>query len=885
MTYKRLLKLIVIALALPLTVLLPTGARFAAAAPTVSASIEPQQGTAQDIFAIEVTVKEIPKSQLTEPVFDSSPNFRIEPSGTSSSLQIINGKQSQSFTYTFLVYPQSSLKPGTYQLPSGRIAINNRLLQLNSLSVEIVSAESVSPQHSSSSGQNVSFTQHVDLLEPYVGQQITYRAEIASDSSLSRGTLSKPDISGFWREQVRDGKPKQRRRGNLTIQSIVEVLVPTQSGVLTIPERILEAKLQRPRQRSRRLGFGRSPFDDSFFQGWPFITDELVTKRFLAPALTVNVKPLPPAPASEQDYIPVGKVTLLSKLTKHKLTQGESLTMKIKLSGDGNLRPLELPTSHLQSKKEFRVYVDKPKLSTSVRGDKILYTKVFKLALVALQSGKLEVPVFRILTFDPENHEYVYLETPQDFIDVLPDKSENQLVISGVQSEPRESLKPEDTKQEVQIINEDILPQHLGPNTYLPRRSWPQHQILLFLLVVPLCAIVCRILLNKRLTEASKPELAAQKKAGPKAIAALGSLNQECSIEDVRKTITSYLSEKFIISADTLTSNELARVLGDRLKDYGLIQEVAALLDELERLVYSGSQTSAPGETKVFIKKAEELILRLERSAKCPRLRFRGISKIFLALCILSCSQQLITDPTPFVVNGNSLYEQGKFIEAAAEYEKAISLGANNGHLYYNLGNSYFRMARWGEAIACYRQALIELPRNPDLRSNLELARKHTVDSLPADTHALGQISSRLLYPKTFFSTHELTIALVALYFLCWLIVALQPLLASASVSRYLVFFSGGLSLLLLVLVFFVRINARGAPEFAFQGSYGSLGVGVITSDVVNVSSGDSDQFQIIFVLHEGTEVDIGSKRKGWVQILLPDKRSGWVRQEHILEI
>lgn len=885
MTYKHLLRLIIIALTLPLMVLLPTGSRFAAAAPTVSASIEPQQGTVQDIFVIEVTVKEIPESQLTEPVFDPSPNFRIERSGTSSSLQIVNGKQSQSFTYSFLVYPQSSLNPGTYQLPLGRIAINNRLLQLNSLSVEIVSAEAVSSPHSSSSGQHVSFTQHVDLLEPYVGQQITYRAEIAADSSLSRGTLSKLDISGFWREQIRDGEPKQRRRGNLTVQSIVEVLVPTQSGVLTIPERILEAKLQRPRERQRRLGFGRSPFDDSFFQGWPFITDDLVTKRYVAPALTVNVKPLPPAPASEQDYIPVGKITLLSKLTKHKLSQGESLTMKIKLSGDGNLRPLELSTSHLQSKKEFRVYVDKPNLSTSVRGDKILYTKVFKLALVALQSGKLEVPVFRILTFDPERREYVHLETPQDFIDVLPDTSENQLIISGIQSEPHENLKPEDAKQEVQIINEDILPQHLGPSTYLPRSSWPPHQILLFLLVVPLCAIVCRILLSKRLTEASKPELAAQKKAGQKALAALGALDQECSLEEVRKTITSYLSDKFIISADTLTPRELASALGDRVKDYGLIQEVAALLNELERLVYSGLQTSAPGETKVIIKKAEELILRLEHSAKSHRLRFRSISKIFLTLCILSCSQQPTTDPTPFVVNGNSLYEQGKFIEAAAEYEKAISSGANNGHLYYNLGNSYFRMAQWGKAIACYRQALIELPRNPDLRSNLELARKHTVDSLPADTQALGQISSWLLHPKTFFSAQELTIALVALYFLFWLIVALQPLFAAAPISRYLLFSSGGISLLLLILLFFVRINARGTPEFALQGSYRSLGVGVITSDEVNVSSGDSDQFQIIFVLHQGTEVDIGNKRKGWVQILLPDKRSGWVRQEHIWEI
>src|SRR6185436_11225451 len=71
----------------------------------------------------------------------------------------------------------------------------------------------------------------------------------------------------------------------------------------------------------------------------------------------------------------------------------------------------------------------------------------------------------------------------------------------------------------------------------------------------------------------------------------------------------------------------------------------------------------------------------------------------------------------------NKLYEQGKFVEAAAGYEKLVLGGQSSAPIYYNLGNAYFKSGQIGRAIRAYRQAERLTPRDPDLRANLQFAR------------------------------------------------------------------------------------------------------------------------------------------------------------------
>src|SRR5689334_12086188 len=53
----------------------------------------------------------------------------------------------------------------------------------------------------------------------------------------------------------------------------------------------------------------------------------------------------------------------------------------------------------------------------------------------------------------------------------------------------------------------------------------------------------------------------------------------------------------------------------------------------------------------------------------------------------------------------NKLYEQGKYADAAAAYQKLIQSGSTSAAVYYNLGNSFFKHGELGRAIAAFRHA------------------------------------------------------------------------------------------------------------------------------------------------------------------------------------
>src|SRR5207247_3024606 len=72
----------------------------------------------------------------------------------------------------------------------------------------------------------------------------------------------------------------------------------------------------------------------------------------------------------------------------------------------------------------------------------------------------------------------------------------------------------------------------------------------------------------------------------------------------------------------------------------------------------------------------------------------------------------------------NKLYYEAQFTNAAAAYEKLIQSGQHAPSLYFNLGNAWFKSGQIGRAIAAYRHAEQLTPRDPDVRANLEFARK-----------------------------------------------------------------------------------------------------------------------------------------------------------------
>ena len=76
------------------------------------------------------------------------------------------------------------------------------------------------------------------------------------------------------------------------------------------------------------------------------------------------------------------------------------------------------------------------------------------------------------------------------------------------------------------------------------------------------------------------------------------------------------------------------------------------------------------------------------------------------------------------LAEANRQFEDGTLSEAVASYQKILEDGGPDAAVYYNLGNAYQSEKNYGPAILAYERARLITPRDPDLRTNLAMARK-----------------------------------------------------------------------------------------------------------------------------------------------------------------
>ena len=212
----------------------------------------------------------------------------------------------------------------------------------------------------------------------------------------------------------------------------------------------------------------------------------------------------------------------------------------------------------------------------------------------------------------------------------------------------------------------------------------------------------------------------------------------------------------------------------------------------------------------------------------------------------------------------NQAYEEQRFLLAASHYETLIAQGHVNGHLYYNLGNTYFHLNDLGKAIGYYLKALHFLPRHEDLIANLNYARLQTIDRRENPKLSWREVLREWSSPLTL---QEWTLMLVSANGIFW-IGALLRLFYRREVISWLIFLSGGLTLFLLAGLFI----KWWAP----------LPVGTILPETSAVYSAPHSQSTVLFQLHGGTEVIIEEEMEQWVKIEFEPTQKGWIEQSRL---
>ncbi len=218
----------------------------------------------------------------------------------------------------------------------------------------------------------------------------------------------------------------------------------------------------------------------------------------------------------------------------------------------------------------------------------------------------------------------------------------------------------------------------------------------------------------------------------------------------------------------------------------------------------------------------------------------------------------------------NRLYKEGQYKEAIGEYTKIINNGFESGNIYYNIGNSYFKLGKLGKAILNYERARRLIPRDGDLEANYRYALS-LVKSNVASPRV--NILLRLLYRfRDSFTIDELTIILFVLYIL--LIVTAGLWVFFRRKKTYFITASCALVLMFGVVLFCLIQRISLLKREA-----------VVVSEFADAKYEPFDKGTNYFVLYEGMKVIILRCEDNWCKVRRSDGRSGWVKKKSLEKI
>lgn len=240
-------------------------------------------------------------------------------------------------------------------------------------------------------------------------------------------------------------------------------------------------------------------------------------------------------------------------------------------------------------------------------------------------------------------------------------------------------------------------------------------------------------------------------------------------------------------------------------------------------------------------------------------------SRLFILFFLLSlCATVYGKDPV--WDKANQAYSQGQYARALDGYLSIERKGKVSADLYYNIGNTYFRMKRIGESVLYFERTLKIEPQHRDAKYNLEIARSKTIDRIEAVPNfflfSWWNAVGNCFHPTTWG-------ILSLLLFICLGICVLGLIYNPSIQIRKWSFWVGSVSGFLLV----------ASVLFAYQtrSKYFDDSEEIITQTVVSVKGSPDSRGTDLFLLHEGAKVVRTDKVSHWKKIQTADGNEGWV--------
>lgn len=216
-------------------------------------------------------------------------------------------------------------------------------------------------------------------------------------------------------------------------------------------------------------------------------------------------------------------------------------------------------------------------------------------------------------------------------------------------------------------------------------------------------------------------------------------------------------------------------------------------------------------------------------------------------------------------------YNDGDYKEAIKLYNAILEDGQHSAALYFNLGNSYYKLNEIASSIYYYEKALLLKPKDPEILNNLGYAQNMTLDAIDKMPETgLSKIYKRVTNRLSFDQW-----AYVGVFFMFLFVVLYILFYYFQYSSRKRWAFIGSFIALFIAFVAIVFAYIQYDDFKKYQPA-------IVFSDEIGINSEPNTKSEEVFVLHAGTKVNVLDELDTWKKIRIADGKTGWVASEHI---
>ena len=537
-----------------------------------------------------------------------------------SSTQIVNGSVSStsSITFTYILMANTA---GEFTVPGASIVADGNQMISNSVKIKVLpqdqnhnssrrnndNSSSIQPSSNASvSNQDLFITATASKTNVYEQEAFVLTYKIYTrESNLQLNNAKLPDFKGFHSQEIemttnaRWTPEHYKGRNYYTTVYRQFVLFPQQSGKLFIEPAQFQMTVNKPVQSA-------DPFD-AFFNGGNNVIE--IKKPITTPKIAINVNPLP-AGKPTNFLGGVGEFNISSSINSKELKTNDAITIKLVISGTGNLKLISNP--EIKFPDDFEVY--DPKVDNQVRLTKegLTGNKVIEYLAIPRHAGTYKIPGVSFSYFDIRSKSYKTLNTEDYVINVEKGAGNADQVIANFTN-----------KEDLKVLGEDIRYIKQNEVTFQPKGSffYGSMSYWLFYIIPALAFILFFIIYRKQAAENANVAKMRTKKANKVAIKRMklaGKLlsenKKDAFYDEVLKALWGYISDKLNIPVSRLSKDNIEEKLRNHGVSEELIKEFLNALNDCEFARF------APGDENQALDKVYsssiEVISKMENSIK-----------------------------------------------------------------------------------------------------------------------------------------------------------------------------------------------------------------------------------------------------------------------------